>query len=189
MCAFQKSESSCLFSIGFRPRNFCVYCVSARLFFNSKKAIVTYIMMETCFDEMFMTSVLCYIDILSWIFKCKLTDKTIHWYIIIYSRSTRTYYLRIKPSLFLLLSDAWFLLEVGWRGSSNTNLVVFGLTWHGIEPTVFITRDDQVYHYTPCVIVWRLSDQWSEVVGDIVNGNRFALYFQVLFNFIFFSQI
>ena len=164
-----------------------------------------------------------------------ITDKTIHWYIIIYSRSTRTYYLRIKPSLFLLLSDAWGFFGGGfWRGSSNTNLVVFGLTWHGIEPTIFIIRDEQVYHYTPCVIIWRLSDQWSEVVGDIVNGYRlyqvrvitvftvfrlltdfvclytyefwlylckivrssvilllplFALYFQVLFNFIFFSQI
>jgi hypothetical protein len=32
--------------------------------------------------------------------------------------------------------------------ATNTNFIVFGLTWSGLEPTIYRTRDEHTNHYT-----------------------------------------
>ena len=34
------------------------------------------------------------------------------------------------------------------HNATNTNLMVFGLTWSGLEPTIYCTRGEHVNHYT-----------------------------------------
>jgi len=48
-----------------------------------------------------------------------------------------------KP-VFTLLLNASCLAEK----QTNTNCIVFGLTRSGLEPTIYLTRDEQAYTYT-----------------------------------------
>ena len=38
--------------------------------------------------------------------------------------------------------------------ATNTIFIVFGLTWSGLEPTIYRTRDEQANHYTTDAAVW-----------------------------------
>ena len=39
------------------------------------------------------------------------------------------------------------------REATNTNFIVFGLIWPGLEPTIYHTRREHAYHYATDTVV------------------------------------
>ena len=95
------------------------------------------------FNEIMMTSILYYAYTISEIIivldhwnNRPLVDRSFH-----VGRSTRTHY----PDL-----EVWsyHLCCRLIREATHTNIIVFGLKWMGVKPTVYHTQDEHANHYT-----------------------------------------
>ena len=91
------------------------------------------------FHEMMMRSILYLSDTLSWIFIV-----IAHW-----NNSPRIDMSNISDILswFRANQSLLFLLNAACLEARNTNFIVFGLTWSGLEPTIYLTRGEHANHY------------------------------------------
>jgi hypothetical protein len=52
--------------------------------------------------------------------------------------------------------------------ATNTNFIVFGLTWPGLEPTIYNTRGEHANHYTTDAVYF----SYIMAVSFIGGGNQ-----------------
>ena len=59
--------------------------------------------------------------------------------------------------IILIPSQPVFALSLS-RAATNTNFIVFGLTWRDLEPTIYRTRGEHANHYATIMVPGKIQD-------------------------------
>ena len=63
--------------------------------------------------------------------------------------------------------------------TTHTNFIVFGLTWPGLEPTIYHTRGEHVNYYTTDAVKFYYRDQIKYLIIMCINNIAFLTEFLV----------